>query len=137
MTGEYEHSMDSKGRVFMPARLRDELGGVFYVTVSMERCLCVYSSESWTAFSDKCSAMPFVKQRKMRPLFAMAARCEADAQGRILLPRHLLEYAGLEREALVIGAGNRAEIWNPAEYAANMQEMTAEEAEAEFAALGF
>ena len=75
MTGEYQHSLDSKGRLFIPAKLRDELGEVFFVTLSMERCLCAYSSENWQAFSDKVNAMPYVKQRKMRPLFAHAARC--------------------------------------------------------------
>ena len=127
MTGEYEHSLDSKGRVFMPARLRDELGSVFYVTVSMERCLSVYSAESWTAFSDKCSAMPFIKQRKMRPLFAMAARCEADAQGRILLPQNLREFAGLSKDVAVVGCNNHAEIWDRASWKeVNALEMTAE-----------
>ena len=74
MTGEYQHSLDSKGRLFIPAKLRDELGEVFFVTLSMERCLCAYSSENWQTFSDKVNAMPYVKQRKMRPLFAHAAR---------------------------------------------------------------
>ena len=112
MTGEYEHSLDAKGRVFMPARLRDELGGVFYVTVSMEQCLSVYSSESWAAFSEKCNAMPYVKQRKMRPLFAHAARCELDSQGRALIPQNLREYAGLTKSVTVVGCNNHAELWD-------------------------
>ena len=86
MTGEYQHSLDNKGRLFIPAKLRDELGEVFFITLSMDRCLSAYSSEAWQSFSDKVSAMPYVKQRKMRPLFAHAARCELDAQGRVLLP---------------------------------------------------
>ena len=117
MTGEYEHSMDSKGRVFMPARLRDELGGVFFVTVSMERCLCVYSSESWAAFSEKCSAMPYVQQRKMRPLFAFAARCELDNQGRVLLPQNLREYAQLTKSVTIVGCNNHAELWDSERWA--------------------
>ena len=89
MTGEYQHNLDAKGRLFIPARLREDLGNVFYVTLSMDKCLSVYSSESWQNFSDKVNAMPYVKQRKMRPLFAHAAKCELDAQGRILLPQAL------------------------------------------------
>ena len=127
MTGEYEHSLDSKGRVFMPARLRDELGSVFYVTVSMEPCLSVYSSESWAAFSDKCNAMPYVKQRKMRPLFALAARCEVDGQGRILLPQNLRDFAGLSKDVAIVGCNNHAEIWDRKRWKdINALEMTAE-----------
>ena len=66
MTGEYQHSLDNKGRLFIPAKLRDELGEVFFVTLSMDRCLSVYSAENWQVFSDKVNAMPYVKQRKMR-----------------------------------------------------------------------
>jgi MraZ protein len=72
MTGEYQHSLDNKGRLFIPAKLREELGDVFYLTLSMDRCLCAYSAENWKAFSDKVSAMPYVRQRKMRPLLQTA-----------------------------------------------------------------
>ena len=112
MTGEYQHSLDSKGRLFIPAKLRDELGEVFFVTLSMERCLCAYSSENWQAFSDKVNAMPYVKQRKMRPLFAHAARCELDSQGRALIPQNLREYAGLTKAVTVVGYNNHAELWD-------------------------
>ena len=112
MTGEYQHSLDSKGRLFIPAKLRDELGEVFFVTLSMERCLCAYSSENWQTFSDKVNAMPYVKQRKMRPLFAHAARCELDSQGRALIPQNLREYAGLTKSVTVVGCNNHAELWD-------------------------
>lgn len=112
MLGEFEHTMDAKGRVFVPAKLRDELGGEFYITVSMDRCLCVYSAESWQSMSGKCAEMPYVKQRKMRPIFALAAKCETDSQGRVLLPLNLREYAGLTREVAIVGCNNHAEIWD-------------------------
>ena len=112
MTGEYQHSLDSKGRIFIPAKLRDELGEVFYVTLSMDRCLSVYSAENWRIFSDKVSAMPYVKQRKMRPLFAHAARCELDSQGRALIPQNLRDYANLVKNVTVIGCNNHAELWD-------------------------
>lgn len=112
MTGEYQHSLDNKGRIFIPAKLRDELGEVFFVTLSMDRCLCAYSSENWQNLSEKVSAMPYVKQRKMRPLFAHAARCELDAQGRALIPVSLREYAGLEKNVTVVGCNNHAELWD-------------------------
>ena len=112
MTGEYQHSLDSKGRIFIPAKLRDELGEVFYITLSMDRCLSVYSAENWRIFSEKVSAMPYVKQRRMRPLFAHAARCELDSQGRALIPQHLRDFAGLEKNVTVVGCNNHAELWN-------------------------
>ena len=112
MTGEYQHSLDSKGRIFIPAKLRDELGEIFYVTLSMDRCLSVYSAENWRIFSDKVSAMPYVKQRKMRPLFAHAARCELDSQGRALIPQNLRDYARLVKNVTVIGCNNHAELWD-------------------------
>ena len=112
MTGQYQHTLDNKGRIFIPAKLRDELGQVFYVTLSMDPCLSVYSAENWQACSEKVGVMPYVKQRKMRPLFAYAARCELDAQGRILLPQNLREWAGLQKEVTVIGCNNHAELWD-------------------------
>ena len=112
MTGEYQHTLDSKGRLFIPARLRDELGGVFFVTLAMEKCLDAYSAESWQILSDKVNAMPYIKQRKMRPLFAFAARCELDSQGRILLPQNLRDYAGLDKSVTIVGSNNHAELWD-------------------------
>ena len=112
MTGEYQHSLDAKGRLFIPAKLRDELGEMFYVTISMDKCLNAYSAESWKEFSDKVNAMPYVKQKKMRPLFAFAARCELDGQGRILLPQNLREFAGLSKSVTVVGSNNHAEFWD-------------------------
>ena len=112
MTGEYQHALDNKGRLFIPAKLREELGEVFFLTISMDRCLCAYSAENWQIFSDKVSAMPYVKQRKMRPLYAFAAKVELDAQGRILLPQNLREHAGLTKNVTVIGANNHAELWS-------------------------
>lgn len=112
MTGEYRHSLDNKGRLFIPAKLREELGEVFYITLSMDRCLCVYSAESWQSFSEKVGAMPYVKQRRMRPLFAHAARCELDSQGRTIIPQNLRTYASLTKNVTVVGCNNHAELWD-------------------------
>lgn len=112
MTGEYMHNLDSKGRLSIPARLREELGEVFYLTLSMDKCLSAFSSESWKVFSDKVNAMPYVKQRKMRPFFAYASKCELDAQGRILIPQSLRDFAGLKKNVTVVGCNDHAEIWD-------------------------
>ncbi len=112
MTGEFQHSLDSKGRIFIPAKLREELGEIFYMTISMDRCLCAYSAESWRSFSDKVSAMPYVRQRRMRPLFAHAAKCELDSQGRTMIPQNLRAYANLVKNVTVVGCNNHAELWD-------------------------
>ncbi len=112
MTGSYQHSLDAKGRLFIPAKLREELGDVFYVTLSSEPCLSAYSEESWAAFMEKIKAMPYIKQKKMRPLFSHAAKCELDSQGRILLPQQLRDYAGLKKNVTVVGSGVSTEFWD-------------------------
>ena len=127
MTGEYQHHLDAKGRLFIPVRLREELGEAFYVTVSMDRCLCAYSGESWRTLSERVRAMPYVKQRRMRPLFALAAQCSLDGQGRILLPQSLREYAGLTHSVAVVGCNDHAEFWDsPAWAEKNAREVTPE-----------
>ena len=117
MTGQYAHNIDGKGRLFIPARLREELGQTFHVTVGLDHCLSIYSDESWAAFTDKVRALPYSKAKALRPLFANAVDCEPDAQGRILIPAKLREYAGLQKEVVVIGSFDRAEIWNAERWA--------------------
>ena len=118
MTGEYQHSLDAKGRLFIPAKLREELGSEFYVTLSMDHCLCAYSAEDWQIFSDKVKSMPYAKQRLMRPLYAFATKCEPDSQGRVLLPQGLRDRAGLTKNVTVLGSNNHAEFWDSDEWAA-------------------
>ena len=112
MTGQYQHSIGAKGRLFIPAKLREELGETFYVTMGMDGCLSVYSDASWAKFTEKLESLPYTKTKSMRALFANAAKCEPDAQGRILIPAKLRAYAALEKDVVVIGVSNRAEIWN-------------------------
>ena len=95
LTGEYQHTLDSKGRLFIPAKLRDELGDTFYLTVSDERCLRAYSAESWQSFVDRVRAMPYVDRQTTRPHLARAAKREPAAQRRALLPQHLRDFAGV------------------------------------------
>ena len=112
VTGQYQHSIDAKGRLFIPAKLREELGDTFYVTMGMDGCLSVYSDASWAKFTEKFESLPYTKTKAMRALFANAAKCEPDAQGRILIPAKLRAYVALEKDVVVIGVSNRAEIWN-------------------------
>jgi len=112
VTGIYQHSIDTKGRLFIPARLRDDLGAAFYVTLSMEKCLAAYSDVNWAKFRDKFDAMTRENKNKMRPLFSHAARCELDGQGRILLPQSLRDFSGLKKNVTVVGAGDCAQFWD-------------------------
>lgn len=126
VTGTYEHTIDSKGRLFIPAKLRDALGPVCYLTMGIDDCLAIYPQESWDRFTEKFSALPMSQSRKMRPLFANAVMCEPDKQGRILLPQRLCRYAGLQRDVAIIGVHNRLEIWDRDRWYAGEEEMTPE-----------
>ena len=80
MTGQYAHTIDAKGRLFIPAKLREELGATFHVTAGQDHCLSVYSDDSWTAVMDKLKTMNYSEVKRLRPMFALAADCEPDAQ---------------------------------------------------------
>lgn len=113
LIGAYPHNMDPKGRVFIPARFREDLGEQFFVTRGPDACLFAYSRAEWEVLEAKVRAMPMSKARKLQIyLFASAAYVEADKQGRILLPQNLREHAGLSRDVMIIGASNRVEIWD-------------------------
>lgn len=117
MTGQYAHTIDAKGRLFIPAKLRQELGDTFHVTVGQDHCLSVYSDESWAAFMEKLKGMSYNEIKRLRGLFAYGADCEPDAQGRILLPAKLRQYAELDKDVVVIGSFDRVEIWNAQRWA--------------------
>lgn len=123
MTGQYAHTIDAKGRLFIPAKLRQELGDTFHVTVGQDHCLSVYSDESWAAFMDKLKGMSYNEVKRLRGLFAYGADCEPDGQGRILLPAKLREYADLEKDVVIIGSFDRVEIWNAERWAALEKEV--------------
>ena len=138
MTGTYEHSIDAKGRLFIPAKLREELGVTFYLAMGVDECLAIYPQETWNRFTEKFASLPMSQSKKMRSLFANAARCELDSQGRIVIPQKLRKYAGLEKDAVIIGVNDRAEIWSAETWnAREEEEMTPEKMKACLAALGF
>lgn len=116
MVGKYRHSVDPKGRLFVPSKLRDELGDAFYVTLGLDHCLSVYTEAGWQTILEKYEALPLAKARKMRFLFANAAKCEPDKQGRFLIPTDLRDYAGLRQDVTFIGQGGHAELWDSEAY---------------------
>jgi len=113
VTGEFFHNMDEKGRVFFPAKLREDVGESFYVTKGLDGCLFVYSNENWALLEDKLRALPLSKARNLQRFFLSGAvQCQCDSHGRILIPSNLREYASLEKEVCITGVVDRAEIWN-------------------------
>lgn len=125
LIGEYLHTMDQKGRVNFPAKLLRHLGESFIVTKGLDNCLFVYALEEWGRLEEKINALPLSKSRALqRFLFAGAVEAEPDKQGRILLPANLRAYAGLSKDIMIIGASNRAEIWDKQAYEENSGALT-------------
>ncbi len=118
MKGEYKHSIDAKGRLAIPAKLREELGEHFTVTKGLDGCLAIYPESEWEGLEQRIRSMPMSKARDLQRFFFSAAfDAELDSQGRILLPANLRKYAGLTKETVVIGAFNHAEIWDAEKWA--------------------
>lgn len=115
LLGTYSHSMDAKGRLFIPAKWRDDLSDTFIITRGIGRCLFGMPVAAWKEMSLKISSLPLTDRRAQdfrRMMFAGAADCELDKQGRILLPLPLREYAGITRDVSLIGMDNRIELWS-------------------------
>lgn len=114
-SGEYEHSLDAKGRVIVPSKFREALGSVFYITKGLDRNLLVFSTDAWNVFYEKLSKLPMADKNARgfsRLFLSGATECEADKQGRILLPSTLRNYAGITKDVTIIGNGDKIEIWS-------------------------
>ena len=113
LIGTYQHNIDPKGRVIIPAKFREELGEVFYAARGDDKTIALFSKKSWDELGEKIAALPSSKTVKLRRfLFSNAAELEPDKQGRVLLPQKLREYAGIDKDVVINGAGSRVEIWN-------------------------
>lgn len=125
LLGQFDYSVDAKGRVFVPAKLKESLGETFVVAKSMDPCIAIYSKEMWEQYVAKLAALPEIKARVIRRfVFSTAVEATTDSQGRVLLSQPLREYAGLEKEVTIIGVGDHAEIWNADKYAKYMEEQS-------------
>ena len=117
LIGEYEHSLDVKGRLIMPSKLRIDMGDKFIVTKGLDGCLFAFSQLEWLNFESKLKALPLSDKNArnfVRFFLSGATECEMDKQGRFLIPNNLREYAKLDKEAVIIGVGTRLEIWDKA-----------------------
>lgn len=117
LLGEYQHSIDAKGRVILPAKFREEIGENCIATKGLEKCLFVYPKQEWSSIEDKLKQLPLAKAEArafVRFFFSGAAELECDKQGRVLIPGNLRDYAALDKDIVIIGVLNRIEIWDKA-----------------------
>lgn len=113
--GEYHHSIDDKGRLIIPAKFRSELGDKFVITRGIENCLFAYPEKRWEEIVHKLESLPFTKKdaRNFTRFFLSGATvAEFDKQGRVNITSPLINYAGIEKECIIIGTGDRLEIWS-------------------------
>lgn len=113
--GEYRHNTDSKGRIIVPVRFREELGSTVILTKGLDGCITVYTQAQWEEILNQLRKLPNTKKESrmyIHMLTARAAECEFDGQGRILLPQPLMEDAGIDKECVVIGVADHVEIWS-------------------------
>lgn len=130
LIGEYEHSLDAKGRLIMPAKLREDIGEKFIITKGLDGCLFAFSLEEWKNFEQKLRSLPISNKDARafsRFFFAGAIDCEIDKQGRFLISSNLREFAELTKEVVIIGMDSRLEIWSKDKWQNTDNEISADE----------
>ncbi|TFB23306.1 division/cell wall cluster transcriptional repressor MraZ [Filobacillus milosensis] len=133
--GEFQHNIDSKGRIIVPAKFREGLGDSFVLTRGLDNCLFAYPQEEWRILEEKLKKLPLTKKDARaftRFFFSGAIECEIDKQGRINIPSPLRNFADLEKECIIIGVSNRIELWSKdkwTDYVEESEESFAEIAE--------
>ena len=141
LIGEYSHSLDVKGRLIMPVKLREDMGENFIITTGLDGCLFGFSMSEWQKFEDKLKTLPITNKNArnfVRFFLSGATECELDKQGRFLIPGKLREVASLDRDVTIIGAGTRIEIWNKEKWEDHISEenLSIEEIEQNMQELG-
>lgn len=117
--GEYQHNIDSKGRLIVPVKFREELGAKFVLTRGMDGCLFGYPQHEWKILEEKLKELPLAKKDTrafVRFFYSAATECEIDKQGRINIPATLRSHANLDKCCAIIGVSNRIEIWDEAKW---------------------
>lgn len=117
--GEYEHSLDAKSRIIMPAKLREDIGEKFIITKGLDGCLFGFSKQEWENFEEKLKTLPLTNKNArdfVRFFLSGAVVEELDKQGRFLIPSNLKEYASLDKDVVITGVGTRIEIWDRAKW---------------------
>lgn len=117
--GEYNHTIDKKGRVIIPSKFREKLEETFIMTKGLDNCLFVYPMEEWHILENKLKQLPLTRKDArafVRFFFSGATECQLDKQGRILIPANLRKHAKLYKDTIIIGVSNRVEIWSQEEW---------------------
>ncbi|HZJ85125.1 MAG TPA: division/cell wall cluster transcriptional repressor MraZ [Syntrophomonadaceae bacterium] len=118
--GEHQHSLDTKGRITIPSKFRNELGDKFVATKGLDNCIFLYPLSEWQEIEDKLNKLPVSRadvRSFVRFFFSGAAELEIDKQGRTVIPMNLREYAEIERDTVIIGVGSRIEVWSTGKWA--------------------
>lgn len=139
LMGEYSHSLDTKGRLIMPVKLRQDIGDKFILTKGLDGCLFAFSQTEWNNFEEKLKSLPLSDKNArnfVRFFLSGATECEIDKQGRFLIPNNLRTAANLEKDAIIIGVGTRIEIWNKETWEKCDKEISADEIAENMANLG-
>ncbi|MDD3853361.1 MAG: division/cell wall cluster transcriptional repressor MraZ [Syntrophomonadaceae bacterium] len=113
--GEYQHSLDVKGRITIPSKFREQLLERFVATKGLDNCIFLYPMDEWQAIENKLKSLPFTRadvRSFARFFFSGASELEVDKQGRVVLPGNLRDYAGIDKDVVIIGVGTRVEIWS-------------------------
>ncbi|MBQ2446552.1 MAG: division/cell wall cluster transcriptional repressor MraZ [Oscillospiraceae bacterium] len=138
MFGQYKHTLDAKGRLIVPSKLREELGELFYISKAPDVCLTVYTAAEWQRVVDHFNSLPITASRSLRYFMGNVWQIEPDKQGRFLLPESLRTFAGIDQDVIFLGLGGRAEIWAAERYEAEEPEhLTPEAIEQALKELGF
>ncbi|SFA80253.1 MraZ protein [Acetitomaculum ruminis DSM 5522] len=113
--GEYNHTIDSKGRFILPAKFREDMTEGMIITRGLDGCLYIYQKNEWKVFEEKLKKLPLTKKSSrqfVRFFMAGACECDVDKQGRVLIPVNLREYANIDKDIVIVGVINKIEIWN-------------------------
>tara|TARA_Y100000588_G_scaffold360791_1_gene421020 strand:- start:95 stop:526 length:432 start_codon:yes stop_codon:yes gene_type:complete len=119
--GEYNHSVDTKGRMNVPAKFREDLGERFYITKGLDNCLFMFPESEWRVFEEKLKSLPLTNRNArafVRLFFAGATECTLDKQGRVNIPQPLRDHGQIEKDVIVIGVGTRVELWSETNWTA-------------------
>ncbi len=136
--GEYRHTIDAKGRLFIPVKLRDELGDRFMLSRGLDKCVCIYPMTAWNEFTDRLEKLPIAKERRVRRYFYSGAyECSLDAQGRVVLSQMYRDFAFLEKDVVIVGNRSHLEVWSSDAWDAEQEFISNEDITNELVELDF